>query len=355
MALLSAPHPRLTVCAGALALAAAAGCSAAPTKAAPGGTSTTATSVASAPLPTGGSSYDRIPAIVRQVEPSVVTIKTSTGLGSGIVYRSDGTIVTDAHVVAGARQVSVAFADGKQSSATVIASDMVTDIAVIKVDRSPLPAATFASALPPVGDLAVVIGSPLGLDNTVTAGIISALHRNVPGSSMAGQQPLVDLVQTDAPISPGNSGGAVVDGAGQVVGMSEAYLPPSTGAVALGFATPAPTVVDIADQLLSSGRAQHAYLGLVPTQLTPQIASQLGVSRTDGVVVQDVQPGGPAAAAGLQPGDIITGVATTITPTVEALFGALRQAKPRDRLVLHVDRGGAPRDVTVTVADRPAQ
>jgi len=141
---------------------------------------------------------------VRQVEPSVVTVLTQKGLGSGVVY--------------------MAFADGQQVNATVRAADQVTDVAVLQADRKGLPAATFEKSLPPVGALAVVLGSPLGFENTVTAGIVSGLHRDLPGSASTGA-PLMDLMQTDAPISPGNSGGAVIDGKGHVIGLSEAIFP----------------------------------------------------------------------------------------------------------------------------------
>lgn len=307
-----------------------------------------ATNTASAAT-TGGD----IPALVRQVEPSVVTVLTQKGLGSGVVYKTDGIIVTDAHVVAGATQVKVAFADGQQVNATVRAADTVSDVAVLQADRKGLPAAAFETTLPPVGALAVVLGSPLGFENTVTAGIISGLHRDLPGSASTGA-PLVDLMQTDAPISPGNSGGPVINGQGHVVGLSEAYIPPSAGAVALGFVTPAATVVNVADQLLTTGSAQHAYVGIQPATLTPQIAQQLGVKTTSGVAVLQVAQGSPAATAGLQPGDVITAFNGKATATAADFVDALRGVKPGDSIDLTVVRGGATQQIKVTVEDRPA-
>lgn len=306
-----------------------------------------ATNTASAAT-TGGD----IPALVRQVEPSVVTVLTQKGLGSGVVYKTDGIIVTDAHVVAGATRVKVAFADGQQVNATVRAADTVSDVAVLQADRKGLPAAAFETTLPPVGSLAVVLGSPLGFENTVTAGIISGLHRDLPGSASTGA-PLVDLMQTDAPISPGNSGGPVINGQGHVVGLSEAYIPPSAGAVALGFVTPAATVVNVADQLLTTGSAQHAYVGIQPATLTPQIAQQLGVKTTSGVAVLQVAQGSPAATAGLQPGDVITAFNGKATATAADFVDALRGVKPGDSIDLTVVRGGATQQIKVTVADRP--
>ena len=294
-----------------------------------------------------------IPNLVRQTEPSVVTVLTDNGLGSGIVYKADGTIITDAHVVAGAHQITVAFADGQQVTAKVRAADNVSDVAVLQADRGGLTPATFEKSLPQVGALAVVIGSPLGFEATVTSGIISGLHRQIPGSASAGA-PLVDLVQTDAPISPGNSGGALIDGRGHVVGVCEAYIPPTAGAVALGFATAAATVVDVADQLLATGTAHHAYIGILPRTLTPQIAQQLGVNRTNGVVVLAVGTPGPAADAGIKPGDVITAFNGRDTPTAESFISALQATKPGDKIQLTVQRGGATQQISVTVADRPS-
>ncbi|MET0452770.1 MAG: trypsin-like peptidase domain-containing protein [Mycobacterium sp.] len=292
-----------------------------------------------------------LPALVRRVEPSVVTVLTERGLGSGIVYSADGTIVTNAHVVAGAREVTVALADGKQVPAMVRAADEVTDVAIIQADRKGLPAATFQRPLPRVGELAVVMGSPLGFEATVTSGIISGLHRQIPGSASTGA-PLVDLIQTDAAISPGNSGGAVLDVQGEVVGMSVAYIPPAAGAVALGFAIPAATVVDVADQLLATGNARHAYIGIRPATLTPEIARQLGVNRTNGVVVMNIETASPAAAAGMQAGDIVISCNGQETATAEELIAALRRTKPGDRVRLSVLRGADTQQITVTVAER---
>jgi S1-C subfamily serine protease len=291
--------------------------------------------------------------MVRQVEPSVVTVLNQSSVGSGIVYKPDGTIVTNAHVVGDARQVTVGFADGQQVSATVRAADTLSDVAVVQTDRRALPAAKFQRELPQVGEPAVAIGSPLGFEATVTSGIISGLHRQIPGSATSGA-PLVDLIQTDAAISPGNSGGALLDGQGDVVGMNVAYIPPEAGAVSLGFAIPAATVVDVADDLLASGHARHAYLGLQPGTLTPQIAEKLGVSRTSGVLVLQVVRPSPAADAGIEPGDVIVALNGQETPTAEKFIALLHAAQPGDRVELTVLRGDATQKITVTVTDRPA-
>ena len=315
----------------------------------PGSTSIPAAPTGStAPVAAAGAD---LPALVRQVEPSVVTVLTESGVGSGIVYRADGTIVTNAHVVAGAQDVTVALADGQQVPGNVRGADGVSDIAVIQANRTGLPAATFQKPLPQVGELAVVMGSPLGFEATVTSGIISGLHRQIPGSASAGA-PLVDLIQTDAAISPGNSGGAVLDAQGEVIGMSVAYIPPTAGAVALGFAIPAATVVDVADQLLTTGTVRHPYIGIQPATLTPEIARLLGINRTSGVVAMQVATPSPAAEAGIQPGDIITAFNGQETTTAEELIAALRNTKPGDRPQLTVLRGAKTQQITVIVAER---
>jgi serine protease DegQ len=298
-----------------------------------------------------GASAD-IPDIVDRVQPSVVTVLTDSGSGSGVVYDDEGTVITNEHVVRGAEQVRLAFADGEQRPARVVAVDPVVDLAVLETDRIDLPPAEFDTALPQVGALAVVIGSPLGFEQTVTAGIISGLHRSIPGSARTTAS-LVDLIQTDAPISPGNSGGALVDADGEVVGISEAYIPPAAGAVDIGFAIPAATVVDVVEELRADGRADHAFLGLQPSTLTPQTAGRLGVSVDGGVVVLAVTPKGPAARSGVEPGDVITELDGQELTSAEALLAALRDVEPGDTLELNVVRDGEERRVRVTAAARP--
>lgn len=321
----------------------------------PAATGTTVAGSSSATRASGA--FDRIPEIVQKVQPSIVTVFAAggdggQGVGSGVIYRSDGTILTNAHVIAGAMRLEVGFADGSRAAGRVAATDPETDLAVIRVDRSGLPAAQFQRGFPRVGSLAVVLGSPLGFANTVTAGIVSGLHRQIPGSASE-TRALVDLIQTDAAISPGNSGGAVVDASGTVLGISVAYVPPQQGAVAVGFAIPAATATRVADDLLKHGRARHAYLGLQPAELTPQIAAELHVT-SDGVVVYAVTPDGPAATAGLRPGDVLTAVAGQKVTSVEELFAALRRHQPGETTSISYVRGGDPRTAQVRVVDRPS-
>lgn len=293
-----------------------------------------------------------IPDIVDEVEPSVVTVLTDVGLGSGVVYAEDGTIVTNEHVIAGADELRVAFADGVQVPATLVASSPLLDLAVIKADRTDLPPARFADELPRVGELAIAIGSPLGLEQTVTAGIVSALNRGVPGSAQSTQS-LVNLIQTDAAISPGNSGGALVDGAGQVIGINVAYLPPAAGAVSLGFAIPSPTVAHAVEQLIETGEVTLAYFGVVPAALTPQIAAQFDLDEEQGVLVAEAEDEGPASDAGLEPGDLITGIDGEEISAVEDFLGFLRRSEPGDEVEVEIVRDGDEQTVDVTLADRP--
>jgi serine protease DegQ len=294
-----------------------------------------------------------IPGIVRKVEPSVVTISHDQGTGSGVVWSRDGVVVTNAHVVGNAGTVEVAFFDGRRAEGRVRATDPDTDLAVVDVERKDLQPATFQERLPAVGELAVAMGSPLGFENTITAGIISGLHREIPGSAEQGIRSLVDLIQTDAAISPGNSGGALVNGRGQVVGINVAYIPPEQGAVAIGFAIPGATAVAVVGQLLRNGRATHSYLGIQPDQVTRDVATQLGLDQARGVVVLEVVGDGPAAKAGLRPGDVIVRMDDAGVDTVEDLFGELRQRRPGSQVRLTFVRDGRQQQATVTLADRP--
>ncbi|WP_217914685.1 S1C family serine protease [Miltoncostaea marina] len=315
----------------------------------------TAPATATAPAPAGGApatgaTVADIPAIVDRVAPSVVAILVRTGQGegegSGVVIREGGVIVTNAHVVAGASRVTVALRSGERLTGRVEASDERGDLAVVRVDRDDLPVAELRTDAPRVGELAIAIGNPLGFESTVTAGIVSGLHRSIPSG---GRTPaLVDLVQTDAAISPGNSGGALVDGRGRIIGINVAYIPPQARAVSIGFAIPASEVDSVVTQLLDSGRVQRSYLGLVPGP----VQAELG-STDQGAAVLSVVDGGPAAEAGVRPGDVIVSAGGDPVRQVEDLYAALRRTQPGDELRLEVLRDGDRRAVTVTLGARP--
>jgi S1-C subfamily serine protease len=311
-------------------------------------------STAPAGAQTDGTSAPRgatdTPALVKRLAPAVVAIRVQSaqgaGEGSGVVWDDEGRIVTNNHVVEGTRAVVVQTMGGDRLPARVVASDPRTDLAVVKLDRGggDLPPAAFADTLPEVGSLALALGSPLGFENTVTAGIVSGLDRSLP---TAGDEPsLVGLLQTDAAISPGNSGGALVGASGRVIGINVAYLPPQeTGAVSIGFAIPAPTVRDIVGQLIENGRVEHPYLGV-----------RLGLA-TDGtderVVIVGVEEGGPAADAGARPGDIVTRIADREVRAIEDIYEALRGRRPGTSVTVEVQRGGDRRKLDVRLGQRP--
>jgi serine protease DegQ len=322
------------------------------TTAQPAATAAPATAAATPAPPAGAVD---IAALVRRLSPSVVTVFVEAAggrsQGSGVVVDQGGIIVTNAHVVGDADEATVALASGERLPAEVRARDERGDLAVVDVARDDLPAVEVAAGLPQVGDLAVAMGSPLGFENTVTAGIVSGLHRSIPSG---GQTPaLVDLIQTDAAISPGNSGGALIDGAGRLIGVNVAYIPPEARAVSIGFAIPAPEVSSVVEQLLTTGEVRRAYLGVVPGPVTAETAAQLDLPADAGAIVVGVAEGGPADEAGIRPGDIIVAAAGEPVELVEDLYAILRRHRPGDRIEIEVLRDGDRRTLTATLGERP--
>ncbi|WP_232203520.1 S1C family serine protease [Rubrobacter xylanophilus] len=306
--------------------------------------------------------------VAAKVEPSVVQVNTraiqltpfgpesQSGVGSGVIYREDGYIITNNHVVEGADEVNVAFADGSTERGRVVGSDPRTDIAVVKVDRDSLPAAAFSDAEPVVGQLAVAIGSPSGFESTVTAGVVSGLDREIPPQlTGTGYQipSLTGLIQTDAAISPGSSGGALANRSGEIIGINVAYLPPQTGAESIGFAIPASVATSVADQLIESGEVRAPFLGIVPVDLTSQEAELYGLEVTSGALVARVEPGSPADEAGLRRGDIIVALDGTEIRSSGDLYSALRDYRPGDEVRLTVVRNGERQRIEVTLGERP--
>ncbi len=302
--------------------------------------------------------------VAAQVGPSVVQVNVQAiqltpfgaqegqGLGSGVIYRRDGYITTNNHVVENASEVNVAFADGSTERGEVVGADPSTEIAVVRVDREDLPAARFAEGSPTVGQLAVAIGSPSGFQSTVSEGVVSGLNREVPGRLTRGQQEaaLVDLIQTDAAISPGSSGGALVDRSGEVVGINVAYLPPETRAESIGFAIPSETATSVADQLIENGRVSNPFLGVRGLRdLTPDIARQFELSVESGAIFAEVVPGGPADDAGMSSGDVITALGSARISDSSDLLAALRDYRPGDNVTLTVVRGGRGNEESVEV------
>jgi serine protease Do len=296
---------------------------------------------------------------VRAVRETPLGTQRGESLGSGVIYRPDGYIVTNNHVIEGATSVNVAFADGTIEDASIVGTDPNTEIAVIKVNRDELPAATFDSAdTPVVGQLAVAIGSPSGFESTVTSGVVSGVGREFPpeltGSGTAARSALTDLIQTDAAISPGNSGGALVDRDGGIIGINVAYLPPAqTGAVNLGFAVPSDTAVSVADQLIQEGEVTTPYLGVLTTDLSPQDAGRFDLPVDSGALVKQVVPGGPAREAGVRQGDIITALDDARIAGYGDLLGALRDHEPGERVTLTIFRNAEEKKLAVTLGEMP--
>jgi serine protease DegQ len=291
--------------------------------------------------------------IVADVEPSVVAVLTEEGLGSGVIYSEDGLVVTNHHVIAeGNGQIGVALATGERLLAEVVGSDERTDIAILQIDREDLPVAQWNTDLPRLGSLAVAIGSPLGFQNSVSVGVVSGLQRSIPVPEEEAQA-LIDLIQTDAAISPGNSGGALVGADGRVIGMAIAHIPPQLQAVSIGFAIPAGTVVDVAEQLIAGEPVQHAFLGVQTAPVTPQLAERFDLEVSLGAVVLDASPAAPAGQAGIQTGDVIIGLAGESVDRVEDLLSILRRLSPGDEVEVVLNRNGEQVTVTVELAERP--
>jgi putative serine protease PepD len=348
------------ISAGAAALVIAAGTGAATyavlddggtTAVAPSSSSGTAQTVKDGAL-TIGQIYDRTNASV--VEITVTTQAPADGpmgsgtaqaQGSGFVYDSSGHVITNAHVVDGAQSAKVRFADGKSYDATVVGVDASTDLAVLKVEAPssalhPLELADSSQAA--VGDVVVAIGSPFGLENSVTAGIVSALGRSMKAPN---GYTITGSIQTDAAINHGNSGGPLLDLDGKVVGVNAQIESESGGNDGVGFAIPSSTVKSIVTQILEDGSVQHAYLGVSVTA---------AADGTAGAQLADVRSGTPAAEAGLQAGDVLTAVDGDAVSSAAALQSAIDAKKPGDRVILDYLRDGAHRTVTVTLGTRPS-
>jgi len=323
---------------------------------------------AAAPAPSPGS----FAAIYQQAKDGVVTINTSTSSagprsfsqaeGSGIVVDTQGDILTNAHVVAGASQIRVTFSDGRATTGTVKGVDQSADLAVVKVSVStdqlhPLPIGN--SDTLQVGETALAIGAPFGLQGSFTAGIISGLNR---GTTAPNGRALTGMIQTDAPINPGNSGGALLDGRGQLIGVNDSIQSPVEGNVGIGFAIPINRVKTLLPSLEKGVAILHPWLGISGQTLTSGTADQLGLSEKSGVLVIQVVPGGPSAKAGLQADgqasandDVITAIDGHAITTIEELTQYLDTRNVGDRVTLSVTRNGQHISVGVTLGNFQAQ
>ncbi len=303
--------------------------------------------------------------VADQVLPSVVTIEvgragsSGAGTGSGEFFQAGGYILTNNHVVANAANgasLEVVLADGQRLPATLVGRDPLTDLAVIKA-----PEATSADVIAignsstlEVGQPAVVVGAPLGLSNTVTSGIVSALGRSVevPGEGRSSAL-LVDAIQTDAAINPGNSGGAMVNCDGQLIGVPSAgaAIPGSGGgSIGLGFAIPVNLATAVADEIIATGTVTHASFGIATVPISGPTAQRAGVS--EGLVVTAVQPGGPAASAGIRPGDVITSIDGEPAQSPDQLTELTITKKAGDQVKLTYERDGQSHTATVTLGQQ---
>ena len=324
-----------------------------------------------ATVPASNSSGTDWTDVAAAVSPAVVTIQTqgasSGGTGSGVIYDAQGDIVTNYHVIAsvlGGGQIQVTLADGRLYSAKVVGHDKTTDLAVIRLDNPPsnLTVARFASSANlEVGAPVMAIGAPLGLSNTVTTGIVSALNRPVEvsmdeDSSSQDTQASSDLVvtnaiQIDASINPGNSGGPLFDTSGAVIGINSSIKSLATssdgqaGSIGLGFAIPSDLVVSVADQLIASGTASHGMLGVTVKAATTTVGSDTYV----GAEVQDVSAGSGASAAGIRAGDVIVKVEGQEVTSPKQLIGYVRRYKAGDTVTMTIVRDGQTQDVSVRI------
>ena len=326
----------------------------------------------------GGSAVSSYSAAARRASPSVVSITASKapardpraddpvfqyffgnrarpsqgepqiGLGSGVIVSPEGYLLTNNHVVAGADDIEVKLADGREAKAKVIGTDPDTDVAVLKIDLDRLPAITFGATDDlQVGDVVLAIGNPFGVGQTVTSGIISALGRDQLGINT-----FENFIQTDAAINPGNSGGALVDANGNLLGINTAIYSRSGGSMGIGFAIPATTARQVMESLIKDGQVRRGWIGVEPRDLTPEIAQTLNLPIKQGVLITGVQQSGPASSGGVRPGDVVVKVGDKIVTSSVQLLNAVAALTPDQSAVIQVQRGDRKLDLNVTVAQR---
>jgi putative serine protease PepD len=341
-------------------------------------TTTVVQPAGSAALPTSFSNgkAQTINQIYKSVGPGVVDIKTSSsqntggifgfgqsqqteGEGAGVVFDKKGDILTDEHVVSGASKVTVTFSDGSTAPATVVGSDTGADLAVIRVQNVPAsklhPLPFGDSSAAQVGDAVIAIGSPFGEPNTVTSGIVSAVGRTITAPN---RFTIPNAIQTDAPINPGNSGGPLINAAGQVIGLNDQIETNNTNgqgegsSSGIGFATPSNNAVRFAKELIATGQAHNAYVGVSLDQSVSGGAAIAKSASADGQ--PPIAPGGPASKAGVQPGDIITAVNGTHVSNVNDFVATIANYAPGTTVTLTVNRGGSTKTIKLTLGSQPA-
>jgi serine peptidase DegS len=269
-------------------------------------------------------------------------------LGSGVIVDPAGHIVTNHHVIANADSVRVQLADGRVADARIVGRDPDTDLAVLKIDLSPLPVAEVGrSDQLKVGDVVLAIGNPVGLSQTVTHGIVSATSRQQLGIA-----PLEDFIQTDAPINFGNSGGALVDSSGMLIGINTAIVAKNIGVEGIGFAIPVNMVRGVMDEIIAHGRVIRGWIGIIPEDLSPEQAEQLRLTQS-GVVIGNLYVGSPAQKAGLLPGDIILAIDGVSPHSAQDALGHIAGHKPGSTTRIRALRAGRTLEVEALVGERP--
>ena len=271
------------------------------------------------------------------------------GLGSGVIVSPEGYLLTNHHVVEGADEIEVMLSDGRQLPARVVGTDPETDLAVLKVQAERLPVITFGrSAELRVGEGVLAIGNPFNVGQTVTAGIVSALGRNRLGLST-----FENFIQTDAAINPGNSGGALVNAAGQLVGINTAIFSRSGGSLGIGFAIPSDTAREVMEALIRDGRMTRGWIGVEARDMSAEFAESFGLPVTQGALVTGVLQGGAADRAGIRPGDVVVMIDAAPVANMAQLLSTVAAMKPGTRATFKVQRGAKALTLPTTVAQRP--
>jgi len=273
-----------------------------------------------------------------------------SGLGSGVIVSPEGYVLTNNHVVDGADEIDIQLRDGRRAKAQTVGTDPDTDLAILKVELPDLPVIVLGdSEQLRVGDVVLAIGNPFGVGQTVTSGIVSALGRTELGINT-----FENFIQTDAAINPGNSGGALVDLNGHLMGVNTAIYSRSGGSMGIGFAIPTSTARNVMESIVRDGAVTRGWIGVEPQTLTPELAEHFDVSAQNGVIITGVLQNGPAASAGLRPGDVVLAVAGHPVRDVAGLLAAVAALKPGVPTTLKVERGQDRSEVTVVPGRRPA-
>lgn len=275
--------------------------------------------------------------------------RESTNLGSGVIVRSDGYILTNYHVIEAADAIEVALADGRQAVAELVGADPESDLAVLKIDLPKLNAIDFnGTHRVQTGDVVLAIGNPFGVGQTTTMGIVSALGRNRLGINI-----YENFIQTDAAINPGNSGGALIDTTGRLVGINTAIYSETGGSLGIGFAIPATTAQTIMDQIIKTGTVTRGWLGIEPQDITPELAKAFSLPQRDGVIIASVLRNGPAWRAGIRVGDIVLEINGQAVHDSIGLLNQIAPLPPEEEINLLILRDGKKRDISVRVGTRP--